>query len=148
MFKKFFGFISNKIKGFVNKIRKSKTVKTVAKILGLAGSACVVITAFRMGNIQEAVRTMTKSEVGIIDTAGWFITMCKEMVPELLNKNITWGVRNFLIPFIGAIAYCGSKIMRLIRNFIRWIKTHKVISTEPKVVTVKRKPSAEVVNVF
>ena len=89
MFKKFFDFISNKIKGFVNKIRKSKTV-----------------------------------------------------------KNITWGVRNFLIPFIGAIAYCGSKIMKLIRTFIRWIKTHKIVSTIPKVVPIKKKPSTEVVNVF
>ena len=101
-----------------------------------------------MGNIQEAVRTMTKSEVGIIDTAGWFIIMCKDMVPELLKKNITWGVRNFLIPFIGAIAYCGSKIMKLIRTFIRWIKTHKIVSTIPKVVPIKKKPSTEVVNVF
>ena len=148
MFKKFFSFISNKIKGFVNKIRKSKTAKTVTKVLGLAGSACVVVTAFRMGNIQEAVRTMTKSEVGIIDTAGWFIVMCKDMVPELLKKNITWGVRNFLIPFIGSIAYCGSKIMKLIHTFIRWIKTHKIVSTIPKVIPIKKKPSAEVVNVF
>ena len=148
MFKRFFGFIYNKIKGFVNKIRKSKTAKTVTKVLGLAGSACVVVTAFRMGNIQEAVRTMTKSEVGIIDTAGWFIVMCKDMVPELLNKNITWGVRNFLIPFIGSITYCGSKIMKLIYTFIRWIKTHKIVSTIPKVIPIKKKPSAEVVNVF
>ena len=53
-----------------------------------------------------------------------------------------------LIRSLRAIAYCGSKIMKLIRTFIRWIKTHKIVSTIPKVVPIKKKPSAEVVNVF
>lgn len=148
MFKKFFGFISNKIKGFVNKIRKSKTVKTVTKILGLAGSVCVVITAFQTGYVSSAVSHMSNTDINFIDTARWFLVICGDFIKDIRNKDFNWGVKSILMPFIGAVIYCGNKLLKLITKIYSWIKTHKIISTEPKIVTVKRKPSAEVVNVF
>ena len=148
MFKKFFSFISNKIKGFVNKIRKSKTVKTITKVLGLAGSACVVVTAFRMGNIADAVSHMSKTDVSFGDTVRWFLVMCGDFIKDIRNKDINWGVRNIFMPFVGAVAYCGNKILKKVTKIYRWVKTHKIVSTIPKVVPIKKKPSAEVVNVF
>ena len=148
MFKKFFGFISNKIKGFVNNIRKSKTVKTVTNILGLAGSACVFVTAFRMGNIADAVSHMSKTDVSFGDAVKWFLVMCGDFINDIRNKDINWGVRNIFMPFVGAVIYCGSKILKFFTKIYSWIKSHKIVSINPKVVPIKKKPSTEVVNIF
>lgn len=148
MFKKFFGFISNKIKGFVNKIRKSKTVKTITKVLGLAGSACVVITAFQTGYVSSAVSHMSKTDVSFGDTVRWFLVICGDFIKDIRNKDFNWGVKSILMPFVGAVIYCGNKLLKLIAKIYSWIKTHKIVSTIPKVVPIKKKPSSEVVNVF
>ena len=148
MFRKLFKFISGKIKDFVNKIRKSKTVKTVTKVLGLAGSACVVITAFQTGYVSSAVSHMSKTDVSFGDTVRWFLVICGDFIKDIRNKDFNWGVKSILMPFVGAVIYCGNKLLKLIAKIYSWIKTHKIVSTIPKVVPIKKKPSAEVVNVF
>ena len=65
MFKKFFGFISNKIKGFVNKIRKSKTFKFAKKAVKTVGSACVIITAFN--TLKNSVNTVLNGDNSLSD---------------------------------------------------------------------------------
>lgn len=132
MFKGFFTAISNKVKKFAKKIYNSKVVKIVAKVLGIAGAASVVVTAYRMGNINEAVRAMTKEAVDIsfFDGARWFMEIIRNSFEEFRNKNINWGVRNFFIPFVGAVTYLGQKILRNGVKFVSWLRSIKVISTD------------------
>ena len=150
MFKKFFGFISNKIKGFVNKIRKSKTFKFAKKAVKTVGSACVIITAFNFGNITEALHHMTDAPTTIGDTARWFIVLCKEWISSIKAKNFTWDVKEIFLPFVGALIYCSSKIMNAIVKIISWIKNHKVINTKTKTNTKEsyKVSSIEVVDPF
>ena len=148
MFRKLFKLISGKIKDFVNKIRKSKTVKTVAKVLGLAGSACVVITAFQTGYVSSAISHMSNANISFIDTVRWFLVICGDFIKDIRNKDFNWGVKSILMPFVGAVIYCGNKLLKLIAKIYSWIKTHKIVSTAPKAVPVKKKTSVEVVNVF
>ena len=74
--------------------------------------------------------------------------MCGDFIKDIRNKDINWGVRNIFMPFVGAVVYCGNKILKKVTKIYYWVKTHKIVSTIPKVVPIKKKPSAEVVNVF
>lgn len=150
MFKKFFGFISDMTKNLINKIRKSKTFKVSKKVVKTMGSACVIITAFNFGNITEAMHHMADAPTTIGDAARWFIILCKDWISSVKAKNFTWDVKEIFLPFIGAVVYCGSKILNAIAKIISWIKNHKVINTKIKTNTKEsyKVSSIEVVDPF
>ena len=150
MFKKFFGFISDMTKNLINKIRKSKTFKVAKKVVKTVGSACVIITAFNFGNITEAMHHMADAPTTIGDAARWFIILCKDWISSVKAKNFTWDVKEIFLPFIGAVVYCGSKILNAIVKIISWIKNHKVINTKIKTNTKEsyKVSSIEVVDPF
>ena len=150
MFKKFFGFISDMTKNLINKIRKSKTFKVAKKVVKTVGSACVIITAFNFGNITEAMHHMADAPTTIGDAARWFIILCKDWISSVKAKNFTWDVKEIFLPFIGAVVYCGSKILNAIAKIISWIKNHKVINTKIKTNTKEsyKVSSIEVVDPF
>lgn len=150
MFKKFFGFISDMTKNLINKIRKSKTFKVAKKVVKTMGSACVIITAFNFGNITEAMHHMADAPTTIGDAARWFIILCKDWISSVKAKNFTWDVKEIFLPFIGAVVYCGSKILNAIAKIISWIKNHKVINTKIKTNTKEsyKVSSIEVVDPF
>ena len=150
MFKKFFGFISDMTKSLINKIRKSKTFKVAKKVVKTVGSACVIITAFNFGNITEAMHHMADAPTTIGDAARWFIILCKDWISSVKAKNFTWDVKEIFLPFVGAVVYCGSKILNAIVKIISWIKNHKVINTKIKTNTKEsyKVSSIEVVDPF
>lgn len=150
MFKKFFGFISDMTKNLINKIRKSKTFKVAKKVVKTVGSACVIITAFNFGNITEALHHMADAPTTIGDAARWFIILCKDWISSVKAKNFTWDVKEIFLPFVGAVVYCGSKILNAIAKIISWIKNHKVINTKIKTNTKEsyKVSSIEVVDPF
>ena len=150
MFKKFFGFISDMTKNLINKIRKSKTFKVTKKVVKTVGSACVIITAFNFGNITEALHHMSDAPTTIGDAARWFIILCKDWISSVKAKNFTWDVKEIFLPFVGAVVYCGSKILNAIVKIISWIKNHKVINTKIKTNTKEsyKVSSIEVVDPF
>ena len=150
MFKKFFGFISDMTKNLINKIRKSKTFKVTKKVVKTVGSACVIITAFNFGNITEALHHMADAPTTIGDAARWFIILCKDWISSVKAKNFTWDVKEIFLPFVGAVVYCGSKILNAIVKIISWIKNHKVINTKNKTNTKEsyKVSSIEVVDPF
>ena len=150
MFKKFFGFISDMTKNLINKIRKSKTFKVTKKVVKTVGSACVIITAFNFGNITEAMHHMADAPTTIGDAARWFIILCKDWISSVKAKNFTWDVKEIFLPFVGAVVYCGSKILNAIVKIISWIKNHKVINTKNKTNTKEsyKVSSIEVVDPF
>ena len=150
MFKKFFGFISDMTKNLINKIRKSKTFKVAKKVVKTVGSACVIITAFNFGNITEAMHHMADAPTTIGDAARWFIILCKDWISSVKAKNFTWDVKEIFLPFVGAVVYCGSKILNAIAKIISWIKNHKVINTKIKTNTKEsyKVSSIEVVDPF
>ena len=150
MFKKFFGFISDMTKNLINKIRKSKTFKVTKKVVKTVGSACVIITAFNFGNITEALHHTADAPTTIGDAARWFIILCKDWISSVKAKNFTWDVKEIFLPFVGAVVYCGSKILNAIVKIISWIKNHKVINTKIKTNTKEsyKVSSIEVVDPF
>ena len=150
MFKKFFGFISDMTKNLINKIRKSKTFKVTKKVVKTVGSACVIITAFNFGNITEALHHTADAPTTIGDAARWFIILCKDWISSVKAKNFTWDVKEIFLPFVGAVVYCGSKILNAIAKIISWIKNHKVINTKIKTNTKEsyKVSSIEVVDPF
>ena len=150
MFKKFFGFISDMTKNLINKIHKSKTFKVAKKVVKTVGSACVIITAFNFGNITEALHHTADAPTTIGDAARWFIILCKDWISSVKAKNFTWDVKEIFLPFVGAVVYCGSKILNAIAKIISWIKNHKVINTKTKTNTKEsyKVSSIEVVDPF
>ena len=150
MFKKFFGFISDMTKNLINKIHKSKTFKVAKKVVKTVGSACVIITAFNFGNITEALHHTADAPTTIGDAARWFIILCKDWISSVKAKNFTWDVKEIFLPFVGAVVYCGSKILNAIVKIISWIKNHKVINTKNKTNTKEsyKVSSIEVVDPF
>ena len=150
MFKKFFGFISDMTKNLINKIHKSKTFKVAKKVVKTVGSACVIITAFNFGNITEALHHTADAPTTIGDAARWFIILCKDWISSVKAKNFTWDVKEIFLPFVGAVVYCGSKILNAIVKIISWIKNHKVINTKTKTNTKEsyKVSSIEVVDPF
>ena len=150
MFKKFFGFISDMTKNLINKIHKSKTFKVAKKVVKTVGSACIIITAFNFGNITEALHHTADAPTTIGDAARWFIILCKDWISSVKAKNFTWDVKEIFLPFVGAVVYCGSKILNAIAKIISWIKNHKVINTKIKTNTKEsyKVSSIEVVDPF
>ena len=150
MFKKFFGSISDMTKNLLNRIRKSKTFKVTKKVVKTVGSACVIITAFNFGNITEALHHTADAPTTIGDAARWFIILCKDWISSVKAKNFTWDVKEIFLPFVGAVVYCGSKILNAIAKIISWIKNHKVINTKIKTNTKEsyKVSSIEVVDPF
>lgn len=150
MFKKFFGFISDMTKNLINKIHKSKTFKVAKKVVKTVGSACIIITAFNFGNITEALHHTADAPTTIGDAARWFIILCKDWISSVKAKNFTWDVKEIFLPFVGAVVYCGSKILNAIVKIISWIKNHKVINTKTKTNTKEsyKVSSIEVVDPF
>ena len=150
MFKKFFGFISDMTKNLINKIHKSKTFKVAKKVVKTVGSACIIITAFNFGNITEALHHTADAPTTIGDAARWFIILCKDWISSVKAKNFTWDVKEIFLPFVGAVVYCGSKILNAIVKIISWIKNHKVINTKNKTNTKEsyKVSSIEVVDPF
>ena len=150
MFKRFFNMISDKFKNIRKNIRKSKIYKFAKKAIKFAGSACIVITAFNAGNIHEAVSHMNDAPTTIGDTIRWGIVLCSDWIKNVKAKNFTWDVKEIFLPFVGALIYCGSKIMNAIVKIISWIKNHKVINTKTKTNTKEsyKVSSIEVVDPF
>ena len=114
------------------------------------GSACIIITAFNFGNITEALHHTADAPTTIGDAARWFIILCKDWISSVKAKNFTWDVKEIFLPFVGALIYCGSKIMNAIVKIISWIKNHKVINTKTKTNTKEsyKVSSIEVVDPF
>ena len=143
MFKSFFGMISDGFKSIKNKIRKSKVYKFIKKALKTVGSICVVVTAFNVGNIHEAVSHMNDAPTTIMDTLRWGFVLCSDWIKSVKAKNFTWDVKQIFMPFVGAVIYCGTKLINWILKLVKWVKSHKIVNTN----TPKKKPVKATVNV-
>lgn len=146
MFKRFFNMISDKFKNIRKNIRKSKIYKFAKKAIKFAGSACIVITAFNAGNIHEAVSHMNDAPTTIGDTIRWGIVLCSDWIKNVKAKNFTWDVKQIFIPFVGAVIYCGAKIIKRIYRIMKWIKSHKIVNTAVK--ATKPAPTMTVADPF
>lgn len=146
MFKRFFNMISDKFKNIRKNIRKSKIYKFAKKAIKFAGSACIVITAFNAGNIHEAVSHMNDAPTTIGDTIRWGIVLCSDWIKNVKAKNFTWDVKQIFMPFVGAVIYCGAKIIKRIYRIMKWIKSHKIVNTAVKVT--KPAPTMTVADPF
>ena len=146
MFKRFFNMISDKFKNIRKNIRKSKIYKFAKKAIKFAGSACIVITAFNAGNIHEAVSHMNDAPTTIGDTIRWGIVLCSDWIKNVKAKNFTWDVKQIFMPFVGAVIYCGAKIIKRIYRIMKWIKSHKIVNTAVK--ATKPAPTMTVVDPF
>ena len=146
MFKRFFNMISDKFKNIRKNIRKSKIYKFAKKAIKFAGSACIVITAFNAGNIHEAVSHMNDAPTTIGDTIRWGIVLCSDWIKNVKAKNFTWDVKQIFMPFVGAVIYCGAKIIKRIYRIIKWIKSHKIVNTAVK--ATKPAPTMTVADPF
>ena len=47
------------------------------------------------------------------------------------------------MPFVGAVIYCGTKLINWILKLVKWVKSHKIVNTN----TPKKKPVKVTVNV-
>ena len=146
MFKRFFNMISDKFKNIRKNIRKSKIYKFAKKAIKFAGSACIVITAFNAGNIHEAVSHMNDAPTTIGDTIRWGIVLCSDWIKTVKAKNFTWDVKQIFMPFVGAVIYCGAKIIKRIYRIMKWIKSHKIVNTAVK--ATKPAPTMTVADPF
>ena len=146
MFKRFFNMISDKFKNIRKNIRKSKIYKFAKKAIKFAGSACIVITAFNAGNIHEAVSHMNDAPTTIGDTIRWGIVLCSDWIKNVKAKNFTWDVKQIFMPFVGAVMYCGAKIIKRIYRIMKWIKSHKIVNTAVK--ATKPAPTMTVADPF
>lgn len=146
MFKRFFNMISDKFKNIRKNIRKSKIYKFAKKAIKFAGSACIVITAFNAGNIHEAVSHMNDAPTTIGDTIRWGIVLCSDWIKNVKAKNFTWDVKQIFMPFVGAVIYCGAKIIKRIYRIMKWIKSHKIVNTAVK--ATKPAPTMTVADPF
>ena len=146
MFKRFFNMISDKFKNIRKNIRKSKIYKFAKKAIKFAGSACIVITAFNAGNIHEAVSHMNDAPTTIGDTIRWGIVLCSDWIKNVKAKNFTWDVKQIFMPFVGAVIYCGAKIIKRIYRIMKWIKSHKIVNTAVK--ATKPDPTMTVADPF
>ena len=146
MFKRFFNMISDKFKNIRKNIRKSKIYKFAKKAIKFAGSACIVITAFNAGNIHEAVSHMNDAPTTIGDTIRWGIVLCSDWIKNVKAKNFTWDVKQIFMPFVGAVIYCGAKIIKRIYRIMKWIKSHKIVNTAVK--ATKPTPTMTVADPF
>ena len=146
MFKRFFNMISDKFKNIRKNIRKSKIYKFAKKAIKFAGSACIVITAFNAGNIHEAVSHMNDAPTTIGDTIRWGIVLCSDWIKNVKAKNFTWDVKQIFMPFVGAVIYCGAKIIKRIYRIMKWIKSHKIVNTAVK--ATKQAPTMTVADPF
>lgn len=146
MFKRFFNMISDKFKNIRKNIRKSKIYKFAKKAIKFAGSACIVITAFNAGNIHEAVSHMNDAPTTIGDTIRWGIFLCSDWIKNVKAKNFTWDVKQIFMPFVGAVIYCGAKIIKRIYRIMKWIKSHKIVNTAVK--ATKPAPTMTVADPF
>ena len=146
MFKRFFNMISDKFKNIRKNIRKSKIYKFAKKAIKFTGSACIVITAFNAGNIHEAVSHMNDAPTTIGDTIRWGIVLCSDWIKNVKAKNFTWDVKQIFMPFVGAVIYCGAKIIKRIYRIMKWIKSHKIVNTAVK--ATKPAPTMTVADPF
>ena len=146
MFKRFFNMISDKFKNIRKNIRKSKIYKFAKKAIKFAGSACIVITAFNAGNIHEAISHMNDAPTTIGDTIRWGIVLCSDWIKNVKAKNFTWDVKQIFMPFVGAVIYCGAKIIKRIYRIMKWIKSHKIVNTAVK--ATKPAPTMTVADPF
>ena len=146
MFKRFFNMISDKFKNIRKNIRKSKIYKFAKKAIKFAGSACIVITAFNAGNIHEAVSHMNDAPTTIGDIIRWGIVLCSDWIKNVKAKNFTWDVKQIFMPFVGAVIYCGAKIIKRIYRIMKWIKSHKIVNTAVK--ATKPAPTMTVADPF
>ena len=146
MFKRFFNMVSDKFKNIRKNIRKSKIYKFAKKAIKFAGSACIVITAFNAGNIHEAVSHMNDAPTTIGDTIRWGIVLCSDWIKNVKAKNFTWDVKQIFMPFVGAVIYCGAKIIKRIYRIMKWIKSHKIVNTAVK--ATKPAPTMTVADPF
>ena len=146
MFKRFFNMISATFKNIRKNIRKSKINKFAKKAIKFAGSACIVITAFNAGNIHEAVSHMNDAPTTIGDTIRWGIVLCSDWIKNVKAKNFTWDVKQIFMPFVGAVIYCGAKIIKRIYRIMKWIKSHKIVNTAVK--ATKPAPTMTVADPF
>ena len=107
---------------------------------------CIVITAFNAGNIHEAVSHMNDAPTTIGDTIRWGIVLCSDWIKNVKAKNFTWDVKQIFMPFVGAVIYCGAKIIKRIYRIMKWIKSHKIVNTAVK--ATKPAPTMTVADPF
>lgn len=146
MFKKYFKNLWSDIKTKVRAAKKSKFFKAAGKVIGIVSKAAIVVTAFNLGNITEALAHMSDGPSGFGDTLRWFGVLCTEFVKDIKKKNITWEVKHIFAPFVIAASYVGTKVGKFIHSIWNWFsKANKAMS---KPVKIEKKSEVEVVNLF
>lgn len=146
MFKNYFKNLWCNIKTKARAAKKAKFFKTAGKVVTVVSKAAVVVTAFNLGNITEALAHMSDGPTGFGDTLRWFVILCTEFLKDIKNKNITWEVKHIFAPFVIAASYVGTKIGKFIHSIWGWFtKANKAMSNPIK---IEKKSDVEVVNLF
>lgn len=147
MFKMFFKNIGTSIKNKIQKVKKSKIVRAIRKVLKYGCYGTMLVTAFNLGNIQEALGHMVDGPTTFKDTVNWLVVLCTSMVNDLKAKNITWEIKRIFFPAVTAVAYIGTKLLKGIRKGFNWISS---ITKVMKKSNIQQKPveKIEAVNPF
>lgn len=144
MFKNYFKNLWSDIKTKVGALKKSKAGKVICKAAKIVGKASIIVTAFNLGNITEALAHMSDAPTGFGDTVRWFVILCGEFVKDIKAKNFTWEVKHIFAPFVVAATYIGGKILTFVKNL--WGCFSRVLNTVKD--HANEVPDTEVVNIF
>lgn len=145
MFRRFFTSIHNRTSMMWNHIKSSKVVRIARKVIKKICSLSVIVTAFNVGNIMEAVSHMSDSPVSFADSCRWMIAMCGNWISSIKEHNITWDVKRIFFPLVIAASYVGGKITKRVISIFNFIKSAIKAKKE---VESKAKANTDVVDVF
>lgn len=148
MFKVFFKNVSTYVKKTYKKITKSKVMKFVRKVLTGIGIGAVVVTAFNVGNISEALTHMVDGPTTVMDAVRWTGVMCGNMIADIKAKNITWEIKRIFAPAVTAVAFIGGKILNQVHKVVTWFKNANKAMKKSKDAQKAAEKSADVVNLF
>lgn len=148
MFKVFFTSIYDRLSKVYNRIKTSKAIKIIGKVIDLTGFASIVCSAFNIGCLTITISNHVGHKMPLTDIMNWIAVLSKRWVDDIKNQDFGWDIYCIFFPMVAAIMYTGIRAIKTSCKVIGMIKSMMHARKAHKSTTANDTQSNDVVDVF